>query len=125
MGGPRQGLEPGRGDRLAAAQARPERTGVEPGERGVDEFELLDRPVPEGEVSLLLEDLGRRGGLRAVGHLTRCLDGFAELADQVLALRAQGRANGVDVDSVHRRTVRRPAVWCRSTYTPWEYQQGD
>ena len=57
MRGPRQRLEAARRDRLAAVDAGPEGAVVEPGERGIDQRQLLLRAVAQGEVALLLEDL--------------------------------------------------------------------
>ena len=69
VGGPWEGLQAVRRDRLAAAQAGAVGPGIEPGERRLDELELLGRPVAQGQVALLLEDLGGRRGLGAVRHL--------------------------------------------------------
>ena len=63
-------------------EAGPERAGVEPGQRRLDELELLVGAVAQGEVALLGEDLAGRGGLRPVGHLAGRDDRLAELRER-------------------------------------------
>ena len=103
-GGPRQRLEPSARDRPAAADARPERPGLEPGERLLDEGQLLVGPVAQGEVALLREDLAGGGGLRAVGHLAGRHDRLADLGEEAVALGEQGSARiESEIGGVHRR----------------------
>ena len=111
VGDPRDRLEALRGDRPAAAPARAVRARVQALERLLDLAELGALAVAQGEVALLLEDLARRGGLRAVGHLARALDRLAELDAQARRLRLEGGADGGEVAVGHDgdRTRRRPA----------------
>jgi hypothetical protein len=60
---PTAGLEPFRCDRLAAADARPERAVVESRQRLVHQYQLMVGAVAQGEVALLREDLAGRRGL--------------------------------------------------------------
>src|SRR6478735_1082227 len=113
-GGPRQGPEAFRGDRLAASDAHSERAVVEPGERLVDQHQLLVGTIPQGEVALLREDLAGGRGLRAVRHLARGDDGLADLLEQAGALGLEGGTDGVKIGRFHRPMVCQP-------YTPWEY----
>ena len=71
----------------------------------LDERELRGRPVAEGEVALLLEDLAGRRGLRAVGHLPGRDDRLADLRREARALGEQGGARGVVVGGSHRRML--------------------
>ena len=89
-GRPRQRLEPIGADRPAAADARPERPGLEPGERLLDEDQLLVGPVAQGQVALLGEDLAGGRGLRAVGHLAGRHDRLADLGEQAARARRAG-----------------------------------
>ena len=90
-GRPRAAPRAGPPGSACRTQARPVRPGVEPGERGVDELEMLRRPVAQGEVALLLEDLARGGGLRAVGHLPGRLDRLRDLGEEARALGVAAR----------------------------------
>ena len=81
-GRPWDRLEAAGCDRLAAAPARAVRAVVQRAKRGVDPGELAARALAEGEVALLLEDLARRRGLRAVRHLLGVFDRLAELDEQ-------------------------------------------
>ena len=104
-------------DRPAAADARPEGPGVEPGERLVDEDQLVVGPVAQGEVALLGEDLAGRRGLRAVGHLAGRDDRLADLVEQAGALGERGPRGSA-------RGRRRPSrSMVREPYTPWEYHK--
>ena len=105
MGGPGQCLQPAHGDRLAAFHTNPEGPVVEPLDRGVDERELLCRPIAEREVALLLEDLARGRRLRAVRHLAGRLDLLAELRDQPRPLGVERGANSDRIELIHPRTV--------------------
>jgi YHS domain-containing protein len=116
-GRPGKGLEALCGDRLAAADARPEGAVVESIDRGLDERELLVGPVAQGKVALLREDLAGRRGLRAIGHLVGRNDGGTAFLDQTGTLGEQGRAEGLEIEGRHGRMVREP-------YTPWEYCRG-
>ena len=106
VGRPGQGPEPARHDLAATADADPEGAVVEAREGCVDLLEMLDGTLPKGEVSLLLEDLGSGGGLRAVGHLVGRLDRFADLLGKPGALRGQLAAERLEVANVHPRTLR-------------------
>ena len=114
--GPRERLEALGCDRLPAADARPERAGVEPRERLVDERQLMVGTVAQREVPLLGEDLAGRRGLRAVRHLAGRDDRLPDLLDQPGALGEEGRADRFEVGGIHASMVCEP-------YTPWEYPQ--
>ena len=64
--------------------------------------------VPEREVALLLEDVGRGGRLRAVGHLAGALDHDAgELGEDLLALGEEGLPGiGGCLRLIHRPMLR-------------------
>ncbi len=103
---PRQRLETARRDGLPTARARSIGPLVETDDRCVNEPQVLDRPITEREVALLLEDLARRCGLGAVGHLIWSLDGFADLAEESGAFNLQRSAKSCGVGRVHGLTVR-------------------
>ena len=99
VGRPRQRFEPLGGDRSAASDAGSVCPRVDPRERVVD---LSQRPLgtlPQGEVALLLEDLGRCGRLGAIGHLARRGDGLAELLEQAVAFGLDGSAPATTIVS--------------------------
>ena len=104
-GCPGQSLETFGGDLLAAANARSERPLVEPCQRGVDERELLVRPVAQREIALLGEHLARGRRLRAVGHRIGGDDGRAAFLEQARSLGAEGGSEGLEVDSGHGSIV--------------------
>ena len=110
-----------------------ERALVEPRQRRVDLGEVLLVAVAEREVALLLEDLGRGGGLGAVRHRAGRDDALGEPRAQPVALGLErrsriGRRRGV---GRHRRIVRpfgsgrssRPAIsspeHARRSPEPW------
>src|SRR3990172_11914305 len=66
-GGPGDGFEALGPDRPATAPARPEGAGNQPLERVLDLAQLGSLAIAGGGVALLLEDMRRSGGLRAVG----------------------------------------------------------
>src|SRR5687768_7925045 len=92
LGGPRERLQALGRDGLAAGLARAVRALVERPERRLDAVQLHPRPIAQRQVALLLEDVRRRRGLRAVGHLAGALDRLAELDEQPLALGDEGSA---------------------------------
>jgi YHS domain-containing protein len=104
-GRPGERLQPFGRNGFAALRAAPERTRVDAGERGVDLLEVLNGPVAEREVALLLEDLGRGRGLRPVRHLAGRDDDLGKFRAQALPLGEQGRSGGLD-GLWHRAIVR-------------------
>ena len=110
-GGPRECFQPLGCDRVAAADARAERAGVEPSERLAHEHQLVVGTVSQGEVSLLGEYLAGGRGLRSVGHLARRDDGLADLVEQPVTFGFESRANGVEIGGSH------PSMVCQP-YTP-------
>ena len=125
MGCPWQRLEPAWGDRLAAAQARAERAVVESSQGRIHQRQLGDRPVAQGQVALLLEDLGRGGGLRSVRHLAGGDDGFAEFRGEAVVFGGEGRPDGGEARVTHRPTVARQTGPGLRGYTGREYQKED
>jgi YHS domain-containing protein len=121
MGGPRERLEALSGDRLAAAEACPERAIVKPLEGGIDQLEVLLRAIAQCQVALLLEDLAGGGRLRSVCHLTGRLDRLAELGQKAGALRIERGADRSGIVGRHRATVRLAAPPGSLSYTPGEY----
>lgn len=84
----------------------PVAAGIQAGERGVDLGELRPGMVAEGEVALLLEDVGRRRGLRAVRHLAGSFDRLAELLEQSSPLRHELAALRLEVETaIHGRML--------------------
>ena len=103
---PWQCIEAIRGDRQAAPDARAEGARIDPRERAVDEDELLLGAISKCEVALLLEDLRRRRGLRAVRHLAGRLDRRFEFLAQAHPLGVKcGSSPGCHL-VVHRWMVR-------------------
>ena len=105
MGCPRERLEPRCRDGATAANALPERAIVQPAECRLDLGQVLDGTVAKGEVTLLLEDLAGRRGLRPVGHLVGRLDGLADFLPESIAFDPKLRAERPEI-VIHRVTVR-------------------
>jgi hypothetical protein len=78
------------GDGVPAADAPADSPVVEPGEGRFDGRELLLVSLAQGEVAQLLEHLGGRRGLRAVGHRTGRDDAFGDLGAEPVALAGEG-----------------------------------
>jgi YHS domain-containing protein len=94
---PRQCLQARLGDGSATPQAGAERPGVESGERRIDQVELDVRPVAEGEVALLREDLAGGGSLRAVGHLPGRLDRLIQPTERAPTLVEQSLPERLEI----------------------------
>lgn len=121
MGGPRQRLEPPRSDVPTTPGASTERSVVESSNRRVNLGKVLDGPVPEREVTLLVENLARRRGLGPVGHLVGHLDRLAELFDQAGTFGLELRAKASRNLGIHLLTLRAVGPVRTRRYTPWEY----
>ena len=112
-------------DRLAAADARPERARRRAG-RGPRRpvRAAASRRSRKREVPLLLEDLARRRGLRAVGHLAGRDDRLAELLEQPGTLGEQRGSGGVEIDRVHRAMLLRWVAAARRPILPGSTTRG-
>jgi YHS domain-containing protein len=106
VGRPGECLEPLGRNRSSAALARAECPGVDSLEGCVDQLELLDRPVAEGEVALLLEHLAGRRGLGPVRHRLWRRDRFGHLAIEARPFGEQSDAGCFEVEGGHGRIVR-------------------
>lgn len=112
---PGKGIQTLRRDGLAAAQAGPVRPLIEPCQGGIDELELLGRPIAQGEIALLGEHLAGRGGLGSIGHLAGRIDRLAELVEEPSSLGIEGGTRSRQRLIVHHMTLRSPIA---STHRP-------
>ena len=130
VGGPRQRLEASCGDRLAAADARPVRPGVEPRERLLDELELRDRPGRGGRGRVA----GRRPGwpprpaTRRSSARARRSPRRPPRARRARSATSAARAMsmvGASIARMVRGSARRAAPRApRGRYTPGTYTRG-
>ena len=100
---PRQRLKPAGGDLAATPNARSEAARIETGKCLLDEGQLLLRAIPEGEITLLGEDLAGGRGLRSIRHLAGRYDGLADLVEQAPTLSQKRGADRIVVGGRHRR----------------------
>jgi YHS domain-containing protein len=107
VSGPGQRLESLGGDGAAAPDTCPERPLVQPPKRGFDLLEVVLVAIAEREVTLLLEDLACRGGLRPVCHCVGRDDARRHLGPEAVALGDEGGARVGRLWLRHREIVRR------------------
>ncbi len=100
VGGPGQGFEAVRVDRLAANLAGPEATGVDAPQGGLDHAQVQLFPLAELLATLALRNLGRGGRLGTVSD-ARMFDLFGELEPDAGTLGFERLAGLIDDLSVH------------------------